>query len=147
MKKASDNCLQCNASPNLTNSFHFNTLEAMLLNIHRRLSLLFLLVYAASLMLVVEPHGDVDSAFGSGKTSLATHADAAHCRHLDASHAETCSLCSFFAGRALFVSSPFALENFAGEAFIQPLIFPPSHSFLLLTSFSRRAPPVLLTIA
>jgi hypothetical protein len=27
------------------------------------------------------------------------------------------------------------------------LIFSPTHSFLLLTSFSRRAPPVLLTIA
>ena len=119
----------------------------MPIHLHRILSLLFLLVYATSLMFVVLPHGDVDSAFGSGKTSLATHADAANCKHIDASHAETCSICSFFAGRALFVSSPYTMENPIEETFIQPLIFSPSHSFLLLTSFSRRAPPVLLTIA
>jgi len=116
-------------------------------NLHRIVSLLSLIAYAMSLSLVVLPHGDVDSAFGSGKTSLATHADAANCKHIDASHAETCSICSFFAGRVLFVSSPYTMENPIEETFIQPLIFSPTHSFLLLTSFSRRAPPVLLTIA
>ncbi len=117
------------------------------MNLHRILSLLFSLVYTAILMLVVLPHGDIESAFGSGKTSLAAHADAANCKHIDASHAETCPVCLLLAGRALFVSSPFVLENSTEQTFIQSSIFSPSHFFLDLTSFSRRAPPVPLTIA
>ncbi|GEM_PF-3332766 len=131
----------------LTNSFHFNTLDSMPMNPRRIFSFILLAVYAASLSIVVLPHGDVDSAFGSGKTSLATHADASHCKHIDASHAETCSTCSLFAGRALFISSPFSLECSTQGIVARSLIFSASHSFVLLTSFSRRAPPPLLTIA
>ena len=119
----------------------------MPITFHRIFSTVLLAVYATSLSLVVLPHGDADSAFGSGKTSITTHADAENCKHIDASHAETCSLCSFFAGRALFVSSPFILERPTQVSASQPLIFSSSHSFVLLTSFSRRGPPPVFTIA
>ncbi len=92
----------------------------------------------------MSPHTDAETAFGSGMTSIAGHADADNCKHIDASHAETCSLCSYFAGRALLVSSPFTLESTTQATVVQPFTFSSTHSFVLLTSFFRRGPPSLL---
>lgn len=129
---------------NLEISRRFIILYPMPITPRRVLSALLLIFYATSLLLVMSPHIDAESAFGSGKTSIACHADADNCKHIDASHAETCSLCSYFAGRALLVSSPFALESTTQTTVVQPFTFSSTHSFVLLTSFSRRAPPSLL---
>ena len=110
----------------------------------RIFSALLLVVYATSLLVVMSPHLDAETAFGSGSTSIASHADADNCKHIDASHAETCSLCSYFAGRALLVSSPFTLESSTQASFVQSFSISSTHSFVLLTSFSRRGPPSLL---
>ena len=113
----------------------------------RRMPVFLLAVYVASLALVMSPHCDADSAFGSGRTSISAHADAAHCKHADASHAETCSLCSFFAGKAIFLSSPL-LWNTSGEVVIGYLPFvSSSYSLLFLASSSHRGPPDIQTIA
>jgi hypothetical protein len=119
----------------------------MPLSLRRIFSLLCLVAYVASLMVVVLPHGDVRSAFGSGKAAVAAHGDAENCKHLDASHAETCSLCSFAAGNSSIAASPFVLETSVTETEIVPPSFVQPQSFLFLTSFSLRAPPSLLTFA
>jgi len=110
----------------------------------RLLSALLLVLYATSFLLVMSPHGDAESVFGSGKASVERHADADNCKHIDASHAETCSLCSYFAGRALLVPSSFALESSVQATHVLSFAFSSTHSFVLLTSFSRRGPPSLL---
>jgi hypothetical protein len=120
---------------------------AMPFNLRRTIPVFLLIVYAASLMLVMSPHCDAESAFGTGMQSVSSHADAANCKHADLSHAETCSLCSFFAGRAIFLSSPL-LWSTAQEIIIgySPLISS-SYSLLSLGSSSHRGPPNSQTIA
>ena len=104
---------------------------------------LLLVFYATSLLLVVSPHGDAESAFGSGRTSVQTHSDADNCKHIDSSHAETCSLCSSFAGRALLAHAPFLPESsIQASGFVQRFDSPSVVSSLL-DSFSRRGPPLL----
>jgi hypothetical protein len=89
----------------------------------------------------MSPHCDAETAFGTGKAAVSTHADAANCKHADASHAETCSLCSYFAGRAIFLSSPL-LWDASQETVIGYLpVYSSSYSLLLLTSSFRRGPP------
>ena len=104
---------------------------------------LLLVVYATSLLLVVSPHGDAETAFGSGWPTIQTHADADNCKHIDSSHAETCSLCSSFAGRALLSHSPFVLESSIQVSKLVQKSASPSVFSVLLDSFTRRGPPLL----
>ncbi|HTR82329.1 MAG TPA: DUF2946 family protein [Bacteroidota bacterium] len=110
----------------------------------RILSAFLLIVYAASLLLVMSPHTDAETAFGSGKTSIANHADADHCKHVNASQGDTCPLCSSFAARAPHVSTPLVLEAVAQTAVVPPPTLSSTYSLFLLSSFSRRGPPSLL---
>jgi hypothetical protein len=106
-----------------------------------------LIVYTMSLTVLVPPHSDIDSAAGSGNVQVTSHADANNCKHIPISHAETCSLCSYFAGRALLSSSPFVAESAPQATISISFHHLPSYSLSLLTSFSRRGPPALHTIA
>ena len=101
-----------------------------------------LIVYTMSLTVLVPPHSDFESAAGSGNVQIAAHADANDCKHIPISHAETCSLCSHFAGRALLTSSPFVPESVPQATVSRSYHHLPSYSLSLLTSFSRRGPPV-----
>ena len=119
----------------------------MPINLRRRIPVFLLALYVSSLALVMSPHSDAESALGSGRASISAHADAAHCKHTNASHAETCSLCSFFAGKAIFLSSPL-LWNAPEEVVIGYLPFvSSSYSLLFLASSSHRGPPDIQTIA
>ena len=128
----------------LNKTTQITILTSMPFNPRRVLTHLSLIVYATSLLLVVSPHGDAQSATGSGKTSIRSHADAARCKHIDASHAETCFFCSLFAGRVQLASSPVTVEvslktlTTYGEALFS------SHSLQVLVSIYRRGPPPLL---
>src|SRR5450759_3993550 len=106
-----------------------------------------LIVYTMSLTVLVPPHGDIDSAVGSGNVQITSHADANNCKHIPISHAETCSLCSYFASRALLTSSPFVLESALQATISRSFLYPSSNSHSLLTAFSRRGPPAPHTIA
>ncbi len=119
----------------------------MPLHPRRRIPVFLLAVYVSSLALVMSPHRDAESAFGSGRAAVSAHADAAHCKHADASHAETCSLCSYFAGRAIFLSSPFLWDT--SEEFVVGYLpfVSSSYSLLFLASSSHRGPPDIHTIA
>lgn len=95
----------------------------------------------------MSPHGDAESATGSGKTSIRAHADAARCKHVDASHAESCFICNLFAGRVQLASSPVTAEvslqalTTYGEALLPP------HSLVVLFSIYRRGPPAPLPLS
>jgi hypothetical protein len=105
-------------------------------------SYLLLLVYATSLLLVVPPHFDVESASGSGNVQIASHEDADNCKHISIPHSELCAVCSSVAGRAILNPAPFMLEVFDAVALPQVVAFSSSYLFAPLTSLSRRGPPV-----
>jgi hypothetical protein len=89
----------------------------------------------------MSPHSDAETAFGSGKTSLAPHADSDNCKHIDASQENACPICSSFAARALPSSSTLALEPVIQITVVPRITLSSVYSFFLLTSFSRRGPP------
>ncbi len=139
--------LQPSVTSGLNYSSQFTILISMPVDPRRILTYLSLIVYATSLLVVVSPHSDVNGAVGSGTSSIACHADAENCKHLGASHAESCTVCTYFAGRALFVSSPFSLETSRQITPRESTFFHSSYFSVLRTSVSHRGPPSFLTIA
>jgi hypothetical protein len=110
----------------------------------KRIALLLLFVYAAGLLFVA-PHVDLDGISGSGRTQLAAHADADNCKHIPVSHLDSCPLCASVEGRAVLTPSPLALEVLNTARPIQFSAASTPYSHILLTSFSRRGPPSLLS--
>ncbi len=107
----------------------------------RLIPILLLFVYAMGLLLVA-PHADLDLISGSGNLQLATHADADNCKHIPISNLDSCPLCSSVAGRAILAPAPFTLEFIDAAPAPQIFSFSSSYCFALLTSISRRGPPL-----
>jgi hypothetical protein len=93
------------------------------------------------MIFIVSQHlGEIPAA-GTGVQQIGLHADADDCKHISVSHAETCSICSFYAGRAIFASTPFVFGYFKSADNPQPINFVSSYSTNLISATPRRGPP------
>ena len=104
-------------------------------------SLFTLVPYVLVMVVHVAFHHDLDGMGASGRESIAAHADADHCRHVDVSHAEPCAICSGLVGKSSVPVTPFdALIDLSTLRLVDHYSYVPS-TFGVLVPFFRRGPP------
>ncbi|MDE3056433.1 MAG: hypothetical protein KGJ59_00565 [Bacteroidota bacterium] len=115
----------------------------MISRINKKLSSWVLAFYVVGMVILVPIHRDYEAIFviGTGYETVSTHADAAHCHHIDLSHTETCAVCSGIFGRAFMPTAVFTVQPEEKAFYLPYITFVPAVSFEVLSPYFHRGPP------
>jgi hypothetical protein len=115
----------------------------MIASVKKYCTFVILVVYCFGLA-VPMVHHHAEDATGSGRYTVAPHADADHCKHIPIAAHDDCALCSTHNGKAAAAVSYTPIFSSPVRALTFLVQDPYSHRLHFLSSQTHRGPPSLL---